>query len=61
MSGAELMSKKLFNDREQRILGKHSYVKAISEKGIAYTDEFKAIAIKRYEEGKSSWEIFEDA
>ena len=55
------MSKKLFTDQEQKILRKHPYVKAVSEKGITYTDEFKAIAIKRYEDGKSSREIFEDA
>ncbi len=54
------MSKKLFNDQEQGTLRKHPYVKAVSEKGITYTDEFKAIAIKRNEEGKSSREIFED-
>jgi len=55
------MSKKIFTDQEQKILRKHPYVKAVSEKGITYTDEFKAIAIKRYEDGKSSREIFEDA
>ncbi|WP_342505824.1 IS3 family transposase [Sporosarcina sp. FSL K6-2383] len=55
------MSKKLFTDQEQKILVKHPYVKAVSEKGITYTDEFKAIAIKGYEDGKSSREIFEDA
>lgn len=55
------MSKKLFTDQEQKLLKKHPYVKAVSEKGITYTDEFKAIAIKEYKEGKSSREIFEDA
>ena len=55
------MSKKLFTDQEQRILRKHPYVKAVSEKGITYSDEFKAIAIREYEEGKSSRDIFEDA
>lgn len=55
------MSKILFTEREQKVLKKHPYVKAVSEKGITYTDEFKAIAIKEYEEGKSSREIFEDA
>ena len=55
------MSKKLFTKQEQRLLMKHPYVKAVSEKAITYTDEFKAIAIKEYEEGKFSLQIFEDA
>lgn len=57
----ETMSKILFTDQEQKILKKHPYVKAISEKAITYTDEFKAMAIKKYEEGKFSRQIFEDA
>ena len=44
------MSKILFTDQEQRILKKHPYVKAVSEKGITYTDEFKEIAIGENEE-----------
>ncbi|HCG4535961.1 TPA: IS3 family transposase [Salmonella enterica subsp. enterica serovar Typhi str. AG3] len=40
---------------------KHPYVKAVSEKAITYTDEFKAMAIKEYEEGKFARQIFEDA
>lgn len=55
------MSKKLFNDQEQKMLRGNPYVKAVSEKGITYTDEFKATAIKEFEEGKSSRRIFEDA
>jgi len=55
------MSKKLFTNQEQKMLRGNPYVKAVSEKGITYTDEFKAIAIKRYEDGKSSRGIFEDA
>ena len=55
------MSKKLFTNQVQRTLKKQPYIKAVSEKGITYTDEFKAIAIKGYEEGKSSRIIFEDA
>lgn len=55
------MSKKLFTKQEQQLLMKHPYVKAVSEKAITYTDEFKAIAIKEYEEGKFSRQIFEGA
>lgn len=55
------MSKILFTDQEQKLLMKHPYVKAVSEKAITYTDEFKALAIKEYEEGKFPRQIFEDA
>jgi len=56
-----MMSKKLFTDQEQKRLKKHPYVKAVSEKAITYTNEFKALAIKEYEEGKFPRQIFEDA
>lgn len=55
------MSKKLFTKQEQQLLMKHSYVKAVSEKAITYTDEFKAMAIKEYGEGKFARQIFENA
>jgi len=55
------MSKKLFTNQEQKLLKKHPYVKAVSEKGITYTVEFRALAIAEYEKGKCSREIFEDA
>ncbi|MFJ8101159.1 IS3 family transposase [Lysinibacillus sp. NPDC096212] len=55
------MSKKLFTNQEQKLLKKHPYVKAVSEKGITYTDEFRALAIAEYEKGKCLREIFEDA
>ncbi len=61
LDGAELMSKILFTDHEQNLLKKHPYVKAVSDKAITYTDEFKALAIKEYEEGKFPRQIFEDA
>lgn len=44
---------------EQKLLKKNPYVKTVSEKGITYTDEFKSVAIKEYENGKSPREIFE--
>ena len=37
------------------------YVKAVSEKGITYTDEFKRLFIREYEKGKFPREIFEEA
>ncbi|WP_368652526.1 IS3 family transposase [Ornithinibacillus sp. 4-3] len=55
------MSKILFTDQEQYLLMKHPYVKAVSKKAITYTDEFKAIAVKEYGEGKFPRQIFEDA
>src|SRR5690606_37649032 len=51
----------LFTDQEQYLLMKHPYVKAVSKKAITYTDEFKAIAVKEYGEGKFPRQIFEDA
>ncbi len=39
------MSKKLFTNQEQKLLKKHPYIKAVSEKGITYTDEFRALVI----------------
>lgn len=55
------MSKMLFTEQDQKLLKKHPYVKAVSEKAITYTDEFKAIAIKEYEQGKLPRQIFESA
>ena len=55
------MSKILFTDQDQQLLMKHPYVKAVSEKAITYSDEFKARAIKEYENGKFARQIFEDA
>lgn len=46
---------------EQKLLKKNPYVKTVSEKGITYTDEFKLVAIKEYENGKSPREIFEES
>ncbi len=35
------MSKRLFTEKEVKILTKNIYVKSVSAKGITYTDEFK--------------------
>ncbi|MGI8387829.1 IS3 family transposase [Robertmurraya sp. P23] len=54
------MPKKLFNDKEIKILSNNQYVKSVSTKGITYTDEFKRIFIAESENGKSPRQIFED-
>lgn len=54
------MSKKLFTDKEIKILSINSYVKSVSSKGITYTDEFKRIFIVENENGKLPREIFEE-
>ena len=35
------MTKRLLTQKEQELLKKNSYVKAVSDKAITYTDEFK--------------------
>ncbi|WP_460012641.1 HTH domain-containing protein [Lysinibacillus sp. CTST325] len=37
------------------------YVKAVNDKSISYTDEFKQFFIDEYEKGKSPREIFLEA
>jgi transposase len=54
------MSKKLFTDKEIKILTNNPYVKSVSTKGITYTDEFKRIFISESENGKLPRQIFED-
>ena len=53
------MSKKLFTEKERKILSTNQYVKKISPKGITYTDEFKRIFITENKNGKFPREIFE--
>lgn len=53
------MSKKIFTEREIKQLSTNKYVKAVSSKGITYTDEFKHIFISEQEKGKLAREIFE--
>jgi transposase len=40
-----LMSKKLFNEKERNILSNNPYVTSVSSKGITYSDEFKRLFI----------------
>lgn len=54
------MSNKIFTDKEIEMLSRNKFVKAVSAKGITYTDEFKRIFIAEYENGKTSREIFEE-
>ncbi|WP_309495898.1 HTH domain-containing protein [Mechercharimyces sp. CAU 1602] len=52
------MNKKLFSEKEQRILLKNPYVQSISLKAITYTEEFKQLFIGEYGKGKLPREIF---
>jgi len=52
------MSKKIFTEKEIKILSKNQYVKNVTAKGITYTDEFKRIFITESESGKFPREIF---
>jgi hypothetical protein len=55
-----LMSKKIFSEREVKLLSKNKYVKSNSEKGITYTDEFKRLVVAENEKGKPARLIFEE-
>lgn len=55
------MSKKTFTEKEIKQLAINPYVKAVSPKGITYTNEFKGHFIAEKEKGKFSRQIFEEA
>lgn len=55
------MAKILFTEKQQKELAKNLYVKAVSEKAITYTDEFKRFFITENEKGKLPRAIFEEA
>jgi transposase len=59
MGTGKIMSKKIFKEKETKQLSANQYVKAVSTKGITYTDEFKHIFISEREKGKPAREIFE--
>lgn len=40
MGMEKVMSKKLFTEKEIKLLSSNNYVKSVSSKGITYTDEF---------------------
>jgi transposase len=54
------MSKKIFTQREVKILSDNPHVKSVSPKGITYTEEFKRIFIAENEKGKPPRQIFEE-
>ncbi|MFB5932012.1 IS3 family transposase [Peribacillus frigoritolerans] len=54
------MSKKLFTEKEIKLLSSNNYVKSVSSKGITYTDEFKHIFIAEKQKGKFVRQIFEE-
>lgn len=55
------VSKKLFTDKEIKVLTNNKYVKNITAKAITYTDEFKMLFISEYNQGKPPMCIFQDA
>lgn len=55
------MTNILFTKKEQEQLKCNPNVKAVSEKGITYSDEYKRHFITEYEKGKLPGEIFEEA
>ena len=55
------MTKRLFTEKEIELLKCNPNVKAVSAKGITYTDEFKRIFIAENEKGKLPRDIFEEA
>lgn len=54
------MSKKLFTEKEVKILLKNKYVKNVSLKAITYSTEFKEKFIEEYSKGKLPRVIFEE-
>ena len=52
------MTKKYFTPNQQTESKKNPYAKAVSDKSITYTDEFKRLFIAQSETGKLPWEIF---
>ncbi|WP_224752832.1 IS3 family transposase [Metabacillus arenae] len=54
------MSKKVFTEKEIKLLSANKYAKSVSSKGITYTDEFKHIFIAEKEKGKFARDIFEE-
>ena len=55
------MTKNYLTPSQQKELRKNPYVKAVSDKAITYTDEFKRLFITDNEAGKLPRKIFEDA
>ena len=54
------MTKRVFTKKEQERLRCNPNIKAVSEKGITYSEEFKRHFIVEYEKGKLPGEIFDE-
>jgi transposase len=54
------MSKKIFTEKEIKLLSNNPFVKSVSAKGITYTDEFKHVFIEENDKGKLPRQIFEE-
>jgi len=54
------MSKKVFSEKEIKLLSNNPFVKSVSPKGITYTDEFKHIFMAENDNGKLPRQIFEE-
>lgn len=54
------MSKKHFTLEEQEALKNNQYVENVSEKSITYTEKFKKIFFKEYQNGKGPSQIFRE-
>ncbi len=54
------MTKKILTSHQQKELKMNPYVKAVSDKAITYTDEFKRLFIAQSDAGKLPREIFEE-
>ena len=55
-----ILSKKLFTEKEIKILSKNPFVKSVSPKAITYTNKFKEVFINQSQAGKFPREIFEE-
>ena len=55
------MSTRIFSSEEQQLLLSNQNVKRCGEKSITYTTAFKQLAVKQYETGLTSTEIFKAA
>lgn len=55
------MTKNYLTPSQRKEIKKNPYVKAVSDKAITYTDEFKRLFITENEAGKFPREIFEEA
>jgi len=55
------MSKRIFTPEETAKLAKNANVRKVSERSIAYKNDFKVRAVESYREGVPSQEIFREA